>query len=112
MIRIGWEECVSHELDLTVTELSTVGLIDFLTRIPSIWFVAAVYIICFIKFYYKIEFHQNRNPVTFTKYFQKTQLRGFVSQNVRWNIPLQLIISRLSRQFERYFTENVFLLRI
>lgn len=42
MMRIGWEECVSHELDLTVTELSTVGLIDFLMRIPSIWFVAAV----------------------------------------------------------------------
>lgn len=40
-MQVEWEKCALQELDITATDLSTECLIDLLTRIPSLKFLAA-----------------------------------------------------------------------
>lgn len=40
-MEVEWEKCGLQELDITATDLSTESLIDLLTRIPALKFLAA-----------------------------------------------------------------------
>lgn len=41
VMQVEWEKCALQELDITATDLSTECLIDLLTRIPTLKFLAA-----------------------------------------------------------------------
>lgn len=41
VMQVEWEKCSLQELDITATDLSTDSLIDLLTRIPALKFLAA-----------------------------------------------------------------------
>lgn len=40
-MQVEWDKCALQELDITATDLSTECLIDLLTRIPALKFLAA-----------------------------------------------------------------------